>query len=508
MNSCFVVLVDLDQNWLGQDVKFFDSIQDKIPLEILISQLRTKKSIPIFLSIYGQKHHEKLKEIESQFDNITFHYSQEHNEIPRLQEAIRIQNCNQVIRLKADNPIVGLELIDEGLDALDQHDFSVTWGFPVGINLEFYRSNLITSIEEVDHHRRTRELLLSEKQDQIKTYRIQPKQNTLLRPELRWTTGSTRDFEFIQRLIKKSKDILNTKLAQWIDYSNDILIQLPQAPVMLNIEPTNKCNLKCVMCPRDLMTRPLGVMSIKDYTKLMIQAQEIGVSEVTLNGYGEPFITEEVYEMVSLAKQYGLNIKINTNGHYLNEKRILKLLEDPPQTLSISLDGATKEVYERVRVNGNFEKVQKAISLFLKLRKEQGKENEVKLSLQIIKMDETQEEVDDFCNYWKDKVDEVHVPNVHNWGGVIQKEGTLNNLKITRYPCKELFRTMMVFYDGSVSICCAVFDDNMNMGNIHQKPLKDIWNSSEYQLLRKHHINGDFHKIDVCKDCNMWKVYG
>ena len=127
------------------------------------------------------------------------------------------------------------------------------------------------------------------------------------------------------------------------------------------------------------MTRPLGVMSIKDYTKLMIQAQEIGVSEVTLNGYGEPFITEEVYEMVSLAKQYGLNIKINTNGHYLNEKRILKLLEDPPQTLSISLDGATKEVYERVRVNGNFEKVQKAISLFLKLRKEQGKENEVKL---------------------------------------------------------------------------------------------------------------------------------
>lgn len=508
MKSCFVVLLDLNQNWLGQNTKVFDAIGIQNSLNILLSQLQSKNNITTFLSIFGEHHLKEVENLKLIFPQVNFHFSHFSEEIPRLQEAIKINKVDSIIRIKADNPIVGLELVDQGLEALFNYGFAVTWGFPVGVNLEFYRASTIQSIEKVDYHKRPKELFLTEKQDETKVLRIQPSNNKLLRPELRWTTGSKRDFEFLQRLLNKSKDILNTSLSQWIKYSNDTLIELPQTPVMLNIEPTNKCNLKCVMCPRDHMTRPLGTMSIKDYTKVMIQAKEAGVSEITLNGYGEPFITEEVYEMVTLAKQYGFNIKINTNGHYLTEERINKLLKDPPHILSISLDGATKEVYEKVRINGNFDKVQNAISLFLKLRKEQNKEQDVQLTLQIIKMDETQKEVDDFCNYWKDKVDDVSVPNVHNWGGVIQKNGTLNDLKMTRYPCKELFRTMMVFYDGSVSICCAVFDDNMNMGNIHKQPLKDIWNNSEYQLLRKHHINGDFDKIDVCKDCNMWKVYG
>lgn len=508
MDTSFVVLIDLDQNWLGQNTKILNTIHEKNSLELIIGQLQQYDDKKIFLSISGSKNLDQLKELQSRHPSVIFHFSSFTHEVPRLQEAISILDSNNIVRIKADNPIVGVELIEEGINALNVYEFAVTWGFPVGVNLEFYRSALISNIDPVDFHKRPKELFVSEKQDKVAIHRIQPSNAKLLRPELRWTTGSDRDFYFIQKLIEKPVNFINTSLLQWIEYSNDILIELPQAPVMLNIEPTNKCNLKCVMCPRDQMTRPLGTMNIQDYKKLMLQAQDAGVTEITLNGYGEPFITEEVYEMVSLAKEFGFNIKINTNGHYLTEDRIIRLLEDPPHVLSISLDGATKEVYEKVRINGNFDKVQNAISLFIRLRKEQDKEQEVKLNLQIIKMDETQEEVDDFCNFWKDKVDEVHVPNVHNWGGVIQKNGVLNDLEITRYPCKELFRTMMVFYDGNVSICCAVFDDNMNLGNIHEQPLKDIWNNSEYQLLRKHHINGDFHKIDVCKDCNMWKVYG
>ncbi|MCO4781850.1 MAG: radical SAM protein [Candidatus Cloacimonetes bacterium] len=508
MDTSFVVLIDLDQNWLGQNTKVLHKIHDHNSLELIIHQLQRYTKSKIFLSISGTKNLEKVETLQTKFKDIVFHFSKYSDEVPRLQEAIKTLESDTIVRIKADNPIIGTELIEEGLKSLEKFDLAVTWGFPVGINLEFYRSKLISDIDLVDFHKRPKELFISEKQDKVNIQRIQPTNSKLLRPELRWTTGSDRDFLFIKKLLEKPKEFISTSLLEWINYSNELLIELPQSPVMLNIEPTNKCNLKCVMCPRDQMTRPLGTMSIQDYKKLMIQAQDAGVTEITLNGYGEPFITQEVYEMVSLAKEFGFNIKINTNGHYLTEDRIIKLLQDPPHVLSISLDGATKEVYERVRINGDFSKVQKAISLFIKLRKEQNKEHEVKLNLQIIKMDETQEEVDEFCNFWKDKVDEVHVPNVHNWGGVIQKNGVLNDLDITRYPCKELFRTMMVFYDGNVSICCAVFDDNMNLGNIHEQPLIDIWNNSEYQLLRKHHINGDFHKIDVCKDCNMWKVYG
>jgi radical SAM protein with 4Fe4S-binding SPASM domain len=133
---------------------------------------------------------------------------------------------------------------------------------------------------------------------------------------------------------------------------------------------------------------------------------------------------------------------------------------------------------------------------------------DMKVSLQIIRMDETETEIEEFKASWSDRVDEISIPNVHNWGGVFEEAGPLRGQELERFPCRELWRTMMVFCDGSTSICCAVFDNNMNMGNAKDKSLREIWTSPEYQRLRKLHLDGKYDQIDICKDCNMWKVQG
>ena len=59
-----------------------------------------------------------------------------------------------------------------------------------------------------------------------------------------------------------------------------------------------------------------------------------------------------------------LNLKINTNGSLLNEKKIHSILSGGVKTLVISAIKADKETYRKLRVNGNLNKVLKNLELF------------------------------------------------------------------------------------------------------------------------------------------------
>ena len=201
--------------------------------------------------------------------------------------------------------------------------------------------------------------------DQSRIEYLQAK-GMLNRPEVRWTTGSSKDFQTTKALLNsvRADSPGIPKLNSLINSYNQIMANHLLMPTMVNIEPTNKCNLKCIMCPRDEMERTLGVMELDVYKKVIDQCVESGVTQITLNGYGEPFIAKQVFEMIDYTMRSSLNLKINTNGHYFKLKNIEKLLDNPPHHLSISLDGATKETYEKVRVNGRFDRLMSNLKLF------------------------------------------------------------------------------------------------------------------------------------------------
>ena len=505
IKTAFAILLDCKTNWLGKPSKIFDSIDNRNVLEVLLEQTR-QFHLPIYLSVMDQSD-EIIANLQS-YEDVEIIYSNALNESQRLLEIFERFDLDIAIRLSGDNPILGAELVSEGLGLMQTNDFIFTYGYPVGINIEFINRRTVERCNESESNKRVREIVCTDLYDQSRIEYLQAK-GMLNRPEVRWTTGSSKDFQ-------TTKELLNTvradspeipELNSLINSYNQIMVNHLPMPTMVNIEPTNKCNLKCIMCPRDEMERTLGVMELDVYKKVIDQCVESGVTQITLNGYGEPFIAKQIFEMIDYTMRSSLNLKINTNGHYLNSKNIEKLLDNPPHHLSISLDGATKETYEKVRVNGRFERLMSNLEALLIAREKRGNHS-MKITLQIIRMDETEQEIEDFVNQWKDRVDEISIPNVHNWGGQFEEAGNLSKMKVDRFPCKELWRTMMVFQDGSTSICCAVFDNNMNMGNINNQHLSDIWQSENYNQLRQHHLDGNYHLIDICKDCNMWKAYG
>ena len=63
-----------------------------------------------------------------------------------------------------------------------------------------------------------------------------------------------------------------------------------------------------------------------------------------------------------------LNLKINTNASLLNEKAIHAILSGGVKTVVFSADAADKELYAKLRVNGNLDTILRNIENFNKIK--------------------------------------------------------------------------------------------------------------------------------------------
>ena len=148
----------------------------------------------------------------------------------------------------------------------------------------------------------------------------------------------------------------------------DSQVECPVAPYTLFVEPTNHCNLKCTFCPQKDQKRSLGFLDIGLFRELTEEAAKIGVRKFNLFFLGESLMHKSLFEMIRLAKSNGIQTRLNTNASFLDNKRAEELLETGLDLLTVSFEGVNKEIYERLRVKGNFEKTSSNIKNVIKLK--------------------------------------------------------------------------------------------------------------------------------------------
>jgi MoaA/NifB/PqqE/SkfB family radical SAM enzyme len=133
-----------------------------------------------------------------------------------------------------------------------------------------------------------------------------------------------------------------------------------EPPRFLQIEPVGQCNLRCTMCAIQFRQDgpPNGPPAFLDFDLfLRLLDGAPGVRELHLQGLGEPLMHPRFFEMVREAKQRGLEVSTNSNVTLLTEKRAQLMLESGLDRLHVSIDGASAETYERIRVRGHFDRV-------------------------------------------------------------------------------------------------------------------------------------------------------
>ena len=129
------------------------------------------------------------------------------------------------------------------------------------------------------------------------------------------------------------------------------------APLYIAWQVTNECNLACLHCieesgPGKAFRDELDKEQIFGFLQQVTDHQ---IPYISFSG-GEPMIHPLFFEMVEYICAQESQLKIETNGHYLTPDNCRRLRELGVKAVQVSLDGATRETFNRMRVRGDFDR--------------------------------------------------------------------------------------------------------------------------------------------------------
>lgn len=279
-------------------------------------------------------------------------------------------------------------------------------------------------------------------------------------------------------------------------------------PLNIAVEPSNFCNLNCIMCANDKLTRKRGVMDIRLYKKIIDEiAAENPYTRLWLDFYGEPLLQKfKLFYMIDYAVKKGLkNIDLNTNAMLLDEEMAEMLLDSGITFISIDCDGFSKETYEKIRVGANRDKVYKNIEYFLKLKQKKGLEKPI-IEVKIMEMKENANEIDDVLSFWREKGAWTCVRRLISWGGKYDNGSNQDNSG--RIACGSGIGILPITWDGMAVNCVMDCNADYPCGNENTTSIKEIWKKRN-EFLVKNQLSHNWDELPpICKDCTDWMVVG
>jgi MoaA/NifB/PqqE/SkfB family radical SAM enzyme len=264
--------------------------------------------------------------------------------------------------------------------------------------------------------------------------------------------------------------------------------------------------------------------------------------------FGEVFVNQKALAMIGYAKNVGLKMEFSTNLLMLDEEKICNWLAmlNEDDTILLSLDAFGKDLYEKMRVGGNYERMIENFKWIL--REHTRKKNKPTLILQgvfnwipekfgaknilptkeishvneflnlilketwsAINKSYNDERISDFINSYKDQYKEghlikqicdkviVYIKDVDDWAGQMGDRAKLNTLGDYQKNCDFPWKMMVVQSNGDITVCCKDHNGSINIGNAFKEDLKDIWNGEKIQALRQDFL--DVKRNEICKHC-------
>ena len=120
------------------------------------------------------------------------------------------------------------------------------------------------------------------------------------------------------------------------------------------------CNLRCKTCyfsgpkANKLRIPPMKLDFFEAIARDVFPKTRI----LFLSCGGEPLMTKRFEDFLEVTGKYSIPyVGYVTNGLLLNENTIRSSIENKVKEITISIDGATKETYEYIRLGGDFEKL-------------------------------------------------------------------------------------------------------------------------------------------------------
>ena len=305
-------------------------------------------------------------------------------------------------------------------------------------------------------------------------------------------------------------------------------------PSSIEIEASTKCNLRCTICEHTYWNETSRDMSFEQVKSIVDQFPVL--RWIAFTGIGENFLNKDLLKMYGYLKKKwpGIHIELFDTFYFVDEVTAGKLLDLGLDTIFISIDGATKETYEKIRVGSDFNRVVGNIRRFIELKKERktyfpeiifhfviNKANvhEALAFIDFVKSLGGEnifftrllhffKEVNDLAiDVSPDLSRQVH-EKAKEAGIYITWNGDVCVNKTPVSHCNAWI-TPFVYVSGDVVPCCAMNEANIrdfqkknSLGNVFQQSFKEIWYGKKFSDLRKQMHAGQVPIL--CRDCPMF----
>jgi MoaA/NifB/PqqE/SkfB family radical SAM enzyme len=279
-------------------------------------------------------------------------------------------------------------------------------------------------------------------------------------------------------------------------------------PVILKVDLSPNCNLKCTACvhadPTSLPTpdlrgqnfTPKQFMNPTEFETIISSCSPY-LSAVSLYYLGDPLIHPQLSEFIRIANAYSVNTHVNTNFSFvLSDSRIESLVTSGLTHFTACMDGFTQETYSKTRVNGNIDLVKNNLKRLIEYKIKHN--SNIHVEVQYLSFDHNRHEVDlarNFCRDLGPVTFTIIRGYLNNYCDTNEQYvSVLKYYSDTLLPkCFWPYFSTVIKYNGDVIPCCfhrmgeaySSYHHNHSLGNVIQTSVTDVWNSISYQNLRK-----------------------
>lgn len=280
-------------------------------------------------------------------------------------------------------------------------------------------------------------------------------------------------------------------------------------PLHISICNNYSCNLKCRIClVDDKFKKGSAVMPESLVERIFSEITEHNAPSVNIGSFTEPMATAENFEYILMAasKSSVMDIFVHTNGIYLTEEAIEKILDSRVNVICISLDAATPETYKSVRGASFLDKIEGNIRRLMDIKERRN------LIFPLIRLSFCRNslnihEKDVFYDKWKDSVDLIEFQNyLYREDINIPADERFGKLEPAGL-CREPFRRCDIVPEGDVLCCCTMRTEDTVLGNLREYSIHELWNGKKIKRIRRSLVENKGLN-DTCDLClNSWYVY-
>jgi len=279
-------------------------------------------------------------------------------------------------------------------------------------------------------------------------------------------------------------------------------------PYQYAVEATNYCNFRCSFCPQSdpehRGRRQSGFLTLEDFQLYLqrIKAEKPGNINLSICLDGEPLMNKQFPEFIRLAHEQGFFPRFSSNGRLITPETADRLAQAGGFLASIDFS-PDPAIFETIRGKpGDFKVVLDNLQHLVRLA-----QSNPRVQLEIV-------DISGFtgCDpkLSLHKMRDLFPPELpaniafwnrifHNFAGHLTHE-----IKKTKYTlCPYPWSTMSVTWEGDVVACCRDTAARTRLGNVFQKPIREIWLGDKFTAMRRDLVEGRPDKIAACKNCDM-----